>query len=165
MASSHIGEYAPTEELIGQYVSLLKQPEKVDSLAELGEKLYSIFLTDIPSAENIVIIPDQALRYLPFELLPTDDGYLVEKTAIAYQQGLVYLKDQLYPEVAHSHSVSFFAPSYSSFLASNEELAVRGEEYDLQGAKEEVDRLSELTNGAVFTEKQASKASFLNLPN
>ncbi|MEM9932544.1 MAG: CHAT domain-containing protein [Bacteroidota bacterium] len=165
IASSHLGEYDPTGELVGQYVSLLKQPEKVDSLALLGEIIYGILLTDIPSAKNIVIIPDLALRYFPFELLPTDEGYLVEKTAIAYQQGLVYLKEQLYPEVVHSQSASFFAPSYSSFLASSEELAVRGEEYDLQGAKEEVDRLSELTDGAIFTEKQASKASFLNLPN
>ncbi|MEM7515096.1 MAG: hypothetical protein AAF388_29485, partial [Bacteroidota bacterium] len=70
MVSAHLGEYDPMGELVGQYVSLLRQPDKVDSLAELGEKLYSILLTDIPSAENIVIIPDQALRYLPFELLP-----------------------------------------------------------------------------------------------
>lgn len=160
-----LGTYAPIQESVTAYLEQIKGFGPVEELAASGEALYTKLLPNFRASASTVIIADQALRYLPFELLKTDTGYLIEQTAISYENGLTYLKEDLYPTVAHTEAVSFFAPSYQDFMASPEELAVRGEEYDLQGAKEEVAVLSRLTGGDVYADDEASKASFLNLSN
>lgn len=72
---------------------LSNAPKK--ELGEQSEKLYEVlirpFEDEISSYNNLVIIPDGALAYLPFEALMKNGRYLVESHRIKYEPSLTSL--------------------------------------------------------------------------
>ncbi|MEO0899074.1 MAG: CHAT domain-containing protein [Bacteroidota bacterium] len=158
-----LGKFEPIEQKVDSFLTLLKNPSQREALDQLGSDLYQDLMKKLDFPLHTVIVADQSLLYLPFELLKTESDYLLRKTAISYAKGFMYIQQDLFPQVAHTQSVSFFAPEYSKYEPSKDELAIRGEAYDLSGAKEEVESLSKLTNGRIFSKEKASKEQFFNL--
>ncbi len=159
----NIGAYTAIETDIISFLNTIKNLNNSNGYENLSKKLYNLLLSDIEIVNNTIIIAEASLRNLPFELLKEDENYLIEKTSISYVSGLSYLNSQLYKSNSYDENITFFAPSYNSFSPSVNELAVRGEAYNLKGAKEEVRLLNKLVDGIVFENENASKSQFFSL--
>ena len=71
-----------------QRVSTLTVRESLGEIRRSGGKLYGLVFQPIETAvtccQTLIIVPDGALNYLPFEALVTGSGYLAEKHAVVY---------------------------------------------------------------------------------
>jgi len=83
------------EKTINFYRTLIenRSPENDKALREIARLLYDLFIkpmeTHINDKEELIIIPDGILGFLPFETLIDSDGrYLVEKYVITYAQSM-----------------------------------------------------------------------------
>lgn len=137
--------------------------------AELFTKLFD---DDFKTNAHTVIIPDDILHYLPFELLVQDGKYLIEDHTISYATNFYFLKGDhgqlsverstARKEKQKNRQVAFFAPEYTGTVPENR-LAVRGSPYSLTGAAEEVNEIARLVSGQVYQGKSASKSRFKSL--
>ncbi|MEO1626586.1 MAG: CHAT domain-containing protein [Bacteroidota bacterium] len=146
------------------FVQALRQPQTdLDSLQSQAALLYEILRMEATEDyEDIIIVPDRILHYLPFGLLRHDGQYLLEEKHIHYATSLPILDfDWAARSSAAKGPGTFFAPSYEEFLLDDQQLVVRGSAYDLEGAQAEVGALSALTKGRAFVGREASKANFL----
>jgi len=168
-----------TKEVVLAYLKLLqdyKQP--VDKLNEKANLLTS-HLLEQPLANlganinQLLIIPDDILGYLPFEVLPlpskqaVNSSYLLEKFRISYAySGTLLSKQQSARKIKNKKLFAGFAPDYVN-LAKND-LAnfenqdinnlVRSGNYHLPGAINEVREISKLLNGAAYIGEQATES-------
>ena len=71
-----------------QRVSALTVQESLGEIHRSGAQLYKLIFAPVEAAvaccQTLVIVPDGALDYLPFEALVTGSGYLAEKHAVVY---------------------------------------------------------------------------------
>ncbi len=71
-----------------QKVSALTVQESLGEIRHSGAQLYKLVFAPVEAAvaccETLIIVPDGALDYLPFEALVTGAGYLAEKHAVVY---------------------------------------------------------------------------------
>ncbi|MFW5799492.1 MAG: CHAT domain-containing protein, partial [Spirochaetota bacterium] len=78
-------------ELVKNYTEELKNPDS-DNYKSNSEKLYKYlvepFEKEIDGFKHLLIIPDGALNYLPFETLMKDGKYLTEKFIVSYSPSL-----------------------------------------------------------------------------
>ncbi|HEY3134693.1 MAG TPA: CHAT domain-containing protein [Blastocatellia bacterium] len=111
------------------------EKQTIATLKNRGRVLYNILLhpfeKDLSSLRKLIVVPDNALAYLPFEALVTEggsgttarsgDSYLVERFAIAYapsasalaavreihnkpvSKGLIAFGDPVYPELSSTN--------------------------------------------------------------
>src|SRR5690606_20920321 len=81
-----ITDYRVLKGEIEQYLTHLNNLETpVSIIKEHGEHLYKkLFTDDFNTSAPTVIIPDDILHYLPFDLLVKDNAYLVENHTISY---------------------------------------------------------------------------------
>ncbi|WP_420317503.1 CHAT domain-containing protein [Ekhidna sp.] len=110
------------------------------------------------NVQSITIVPDGALFYLPFEILPAnEDQYLMEVFDISYANSITLLLKE--KKTSGSKEVISFAPEFtSSTIASND--VVRGELAKLPGALEEVNTLSEILNNKQYLKQEATETNF-----
>jgi len=96
-----IEEKSRLDEVIYSYRTLLTNPNKTfennATLKYISKKLFTFLFKDIESylvdKNEIIILPDGILAYLPFETLIMPDGkYLCEKYVIRYTQSLTISK-------------------------------------------------------------------------
>ncbi|MEX0274930.1 MAG: CHAT domain-containing protein, partial [Flavobacteriaceae bacterium] len=160
-----LGAYDSIRKKVNDFLNLVKSPSpQKNKFKEAGEELYTDLFYGIPPEGTTLIMPDGILNHLPFELL-YNNGYLMEQTTISYLSGLFQLRTGSHTQIDHPENVSFFAPTYSKYTPTPDQLAVRGTPYDLKGAQEEVQVLSNLTNGVLFEGTRASKKEFMALSN
>lgn len=116
---------------------------------ELSQVLYSKVLPEIPEAiDELIIITDGLLSYLPFETLINKEQFLVEKYAISYAGSLQLLQEQQGLLRKNNKGWIGFAPHYESAkLSSN----VR-----------EVEVIQRITKGNSYVDDQATKEEFLS---
>ncbi|WP_339612038.1 CHAT domain-containing protein, partial [uncultured Planktosalinus sp.] len=136
----------------------------IETLKSRGATLYrQLFPEGTDSDGSLTVIPDGMLHYLPFELLVKDGRYLIEDLAIAYAPNLTFVNiNSLKDSDTHSTTAAYFAPEYSAAVSGGQ-LAVRGTPYALPGAMEEVNELSQLVPGKLYTGTAASKQQFKSL--
>lgn len=77
------------DQLVFDYLSVLKNPAASDELAEQGRKLYAYLIGPIEGmledGEALCIVPDKALHFLPFAALVDGSGrYFVESHILTY---------------------------------------------------------------------------------
>ena len=80
-------------ELIQSFYRALERPRlnKLDVLQQMGTELYNLLLANIPlnTNEDLLVVPDGALFYLPFEALIDQKGaYLVESFTTSYSNSI-----------------------------------------------------------------------------
>jgi len=160
-----LGLYNQIENDVSAYLNKIKDYSNNEDTQTLSLKLHNTLIGNEEILEYTTIIADGILSYLPFELLSKDNEYLIEKTAISYAQGLSYINPDLYSPKTYDENIALFAPSYSNFVPTETELAVRGEPYDLVGATEEVSIINNIIGGLVYKNENASKSQFFNIPN
>ncbi len=144
------------------HINNLETP--ISTLKKQGEALYKkLFTDDFNTRAPTVIIPDDILHYLPFELLVKNNTYLIENHIISYASNFYFLNTKDVTSTSDKRKkVAFFAPEY---LGNKQEsqLAVRGEPYSLLWAKEEVNQIAKFVPGEVYMGNLASKTKFKSL--
>lgn len=145
--------------------------------ATLYEKLLSPVLdrTTSQGLSSLVVIPDDVISYLPFELLlksPSEKlgsfstqqaGYLIQDYAISYAYSTQLLLNQAassQQEVARSPLLAY-APSFGQAIASARASCTTDELYSLQCSQGEVEEISELWSGDAIVGSDATLASFI----
>ncbi len=160
-----IGNYPALKLDIENYlVNINDLNSSISTLKKQGESLFhKLFTDDFNTNAPVVIIPDDLLYYLPFELLVKDNAYLIENHTISYASNFYFLNSTNSIESNRTNKkVAFFAPEYSGSVPESQ-LAVRGEAYSLFGAEEEVSEIAEFISGTLYLGNSASKTRFKSL--
>ncbi|MFK7814516.1 MAG: CHAT domain-containing protein [Maribacter sp.] len=93
--------------------------KKIYDLANsLFEKILQEPLENIDS-ENLTIIPDGELHYLPFDLLQENESYLLETKNIGYGNSVTSLLELEEKPRAETNNLLAFAPSFSGPVTEN----------------------------------------------
>lgn len=101
--------------------------------------------------ENVVIIPDQQLNYIPFEVLIDErDQYFIENFSISYAGS-----SRLYFEM-HNNYFDYTSPNYWAGFSPDYQ-----EGNELYGSQREVENIANLVNGKGFFGEDSSKENFL----
>lgn len=139
----------------------------------LFEKLISTSITE--DINSLVIIPDDILGLLPFEILllapPTESSqsyhledldYLFEQVDISYSYSSTLLANQAVENKSKSNfDFVGFAPSFKKLEGSNlSRTCEMGELINLKNSKEEITRIKAIWGGKIFVDKEASTSSF-----
>lgn len=125
--------------------------ERKAAAMEIGSQLYRTLITPLKlkHGEALVIIPHDALHYLPFHALTTDNTFLIEHFAVSYAPSAGTLKALL------SRPQMSTAPTL--LAVGNPELGNAA--LDLPSAQREVERLKRMfPSAAVFVRKDATKS-------
>ncbi len=126
---------------------------KLENLDEESNFLFKELLAGklVESNRNLVIVPDNALNYLPFEALSNQSGeYMIQVYTLSYA-GSVRLLEELNNPFFNYKTKEFwagFAPEY-------------GEDKRLTGTLSEVENISKLFSGKTFVGQHCSKENFL----
>ncbi|WP_235295434.1 CHAT domain-containing protein [Portibacter lacus] len=146
-------------EKVQQFVNLLRTPNSdVQELNALGGVLYNILLPESLKPE-ILIVADGLLNYLPFDLLRKNGMYLLENNIVSNASSLSLL--ELAENDNKINNAMIIAPSYDQYILNDQQLAVRGAAYDLEGALAEAEAISDIINSKKYIRESANKALFV----
>jgi CHAT domain-containing protein len=161
------------EKQIQQLLSSLQQPQSgLQGLRDFAQPAYNLFdrllkpLIEGQAVEQLVIIPDGQLSYLPFELLlcnSTDFSSLNDRKAGRQYLDLPYLFRETATRYAYSATMLFASPYRSE--ARKKELAAFAPAYTdswfLAHNQPQAEAIAEMMSGTAFIGEQAAKTSFL----
>ncbi|PHS67477.1 MAG: hypothetical protein COB12_03365 [Flavobacterium sp.] len=146
---------------LGNYFSIEKEIQSFlintgdisnEAVKKLGINLYNkLGLKQVVDYENINIIPDKLLFFLPFDILIENNKYLIETKNIKYANSLPLLNfNPSSTKENKKNELTFFTPSYTG-----DDLT------PLQGAEEETKKINKIINGTTFLGDQATKENFI----
>ncbi len=136
-----------TKTIITNYINSLKN--KNTQKTEAFKIFKRLLPFQIDTFENVVILPDDLLHFLPFETLINDSGnYLIQSHNLSYANHLVFVKNDTQNNTLES--VSIFSPDYKSINTKS-----------LKGAEGEGFYISELFNNTHYFKEEATKAQFI----
>jgi len=110
---------------IRDFYRLLSKPSingSEEELASLGELFFEKVLKkplEGLEAENLTIIPDGELHYLPFDLLRKSGSYLLKTKRIGYGNSVASLMELMVKHSFDKTKVLAFAPSFTDAVAVN----------------------------------------------
>lgn len=142
---------------ISQELEQLIKAYKVPNIGYKNEKkAISSQLVPFNIDGKITIIPDKFLNYLPFESLEVNNKLWIESAQITYAYSFpLWLLSKENKSKSEFNLVSF-APKYNkSEFQSNSVV-------NLPFAKEESEKICDITNGSLFSDNQATKSNFIN---
>lgn len=159
VAVSSIDSIQNVDLKVQHFVDLVREPSsKLSELHELGSALTMMLIPD-DEYKELLIVPDGILNYLPFDILRTEDTYLIDTYTIRYATSLALLANE--GEDSPINSSLIVAPSYEDYMLSDQQLAVRGAAYNLDGALAEADAIAEIISADKMARRDARKASFV----
>jgi LPXTG-motif cell wall-anchored protein len=160
-----MGKTTALREKLEAYYQLLHDPRK-DSMAqsrELYSHLISPFKNELNTHSSVIIIPDDFLHYLPFEVLDDGSAPLIQSHEIQYANSLALwlLVKNMAPNGGEGKNLfAAFAPRYDDTETGS--LAARGNRFkDIAGATKEARAIAATLNGDLFLEEQATVQNFM----
>ncbi len=150
-------------ENIKEFYRLLSTPTineiegKITDIAQrLFEKILQKPLADF-DAENLTIIPDGELHYLPFDLLQVNGRYLLETKNVSYGNSVTSLVELKEKKHAENNKMLALAPIFSGAVATN---------MDRQFGKllyndDEVQKIGTFYDSEALFEEEATLANFI----
>lgn len=154
--------------------------EDFNHFNEISHRLYSKLVAplNIPEEKRLIIIPDNILSYIPFEILIKqksesekirykDLAYLIKDHPVSYSYSAKVLFNQNNTQNNILNKLGAYAPSYKNIVklpdnALSKRQKYRENLYPLKGVIKEVNRISEIVPGNVFTKKEATEKNFKN---
>ncbi|WP_445384336.1 CHAT domain-containing protein [Robiginitalea sp. IMCC44478] len=123
-------------ELISSFYRAMERPQlnQLDKLEKMGKELYNLVLANVPlkKEEHLLIVPDGALFYLPFEALRDQRGsYLLESCTISYSNSINGLFEIAKRDSLDNLKLLAVAPEFSQEGAGLAPLKYNGEEVRL----------------------------------
>lgn len=167
---------------ISDYQFLFEDPEKANKLyVQSASELYSIVLgpiiEELPSVSNLIIVPDDKLSTVNFEALlagpvSTENysnyPYAIKYHSFSYTHSVSHLFKAGEKRDMNDEIFGGFAPSYTSEKLLQDqgtskmfEQLVRSGEWDLPGAREEVQEINKLFNGKTWLGDDATERDFV----
>ncbi len=128
-------------------------------ISELGTTLYTKILKkplDQFDSENLILIADDVLHYLPFDLLQNEGGFLLKTHAISYGNSINTLIELKERQKSKKIEVLAFAPSFNDTPVANEEREFGQLLYN----DDEVAKISTYFDTKTFLRKRASLENF-----
>ncbi|MEL7534467.1 MAG: CHAT domain-containing protein, partial [Bacteroidota bacterium] len=133
--------------------------------------------------DMLYVIPDDILALIPFEVLwtepstkrsPQERPYLIRKYPLsyAYSAGLCIEQNGIEPDFRFEEEpLAVFAPNYQEKVLTNMDTLVskqlsylvRAGLYDLEGARNEAEAISQYFNGTILLGQEASKERFVEI--
>lgn len=151
-------------ETIRKFYSLLSSPsikggekEISDIAHQLYEKILKQALADFDT-ENLTIIPDGELHYLPFDLLQENGSYLLETKSIGYGNSVTSLLELREKEHAETNKMLAFAPSFSGVAVTSANRQFGKLLYN----DDEVQKIGTFYDTETLFEKEATLANFMS---
>lgn len=157
-------------EFSDQLNTFLQKNSQAKNNQEQGEWLQVLTdpLADLAmDIDRLLIIPDEYLSRVPFELLKIGEEYLVEKYAVTYANSAsIYEMQKALKTDDNEYSFAGFAPDYSSPVDTTDSpmyaAIVRSGNWSLPFAEEEVKHISNIwTNSKIYLGEQATKEELL----
>ena len=122
----------------------------------LYQKLISPVIKKLNHIDHLVIIPDDELNYLPFEVLIDENRkYLLERFSVQYQFSTSLLLNENYPKKAVGSLA--FAPFSNKGFSTESDINFE----KLPFSKKEIDEF----DGKIFLDSSATKNNFLRAAN
>jgi CHAT domain-containing protein/Tfp pilus assembly protein PilF len=152
--------------------------EDFDHFNEISYKLYSKLIEplDIKKGERLIIVPDNILSYIPFEILIKrttklnkirykELAYLIKDHPLSYSYSTKVLFNQKNQQNKPMNQLGAYAPSYTNIEALPDNINAtrqkyREKLYPLKGILKEVNRISKIVPGKVFTNNEATEEKF-----
>ncbi|MFS4417296.1 CHAT domain-containing protein [Maribacter sp. 2307ULW6-5] len=112
-------------ENIRKFYRLLSSPSIKDPGNEISDMGHALFKGILQKplegfrSENLTIVPDGELHYLPFDLLRENGSYLLETANIGYGNSVTSLLELKEKKRANDNKLLAFAPSFSGAVATN----------------------------------------------
>ncbi|HRS54788.1 MAG TPA: CHAT domain-containing protein, partial [Bacteroidales bacterium] len=121
------------------------------------------------TTENIIIIPDGILNYIPFEILisslPYDDrleyrtlSYLIKKYTISYSYSATLLYNNIYKKEKAPQNLIAFAPEYNNKNFTYDSISFLLK--PLPGAINEINDISKIIKTNMFLKDKATETQF-----
>jgi len=146
---------------------------------KLGYELYRILIEPVEdeiSAENLIIIPDGAISYIPFDALLTQNvipdkldypnlPFLIRKYSAGYSYSATFHFNPIRHIRIQNQSLLAFAPSYSNLMTGiDDSEAFREPDLSrlltLPGVKDEVKKISRIIDAEVYMDEEATEKNF-----
>jgi CHAT domain-containing protein len=139
---------------------------------KLSDALISGIVEYIPETCNqLIIIPDGSIAYVPFELLnysDKPDDFLIRHFQISYANSATLLAHQEKMSSKASKGFAGFAPEYDTDALNESDTSndlllanlVRSGNYNLPSAIEEVSGIADILNGDAYVGNEASESNF-----
>lgn len=147
----------------------------VNSASVIYKDFVDIFLSG-KNIERLIIIPDDVLFYIPFEILLTSKpekmdldyrklNYLIRKYNISYSYSATLSYTDFKRKRKTSKKLLAMAPQYGNYSSLNPERAANIQEYqdylvDLPGVKEEISQVTKRVRGRSYSGAEATEALF-----
>lgn len=146
----NLGNYKIIEEGVQKYIN--KYLQKINKPnTKLEEKIFNdLALNKILPYNNITIVPDKILYFLPFDVLKHNNHYLIESKNIKYANSLPLLLYQPQITKRKTSKLTFFTPSYKNGSLS-----------ELKGAVKETEKINEIIPGTIYLGTEATKQNFI----
>lgn len=112
---------------VRDFYRLISRPSISESdkdIKELAKRLFDKILKKPVkgfSEQNLTIVPDDVLHYLPFDVLCEDDKYLVQNKSIAYANSIASLMELTGKTSMKNKRFLAFAPSFDSEAVNSDE--------------------------------------------
>ena len=164
------------KESIGDFFADLKNnTSDINSLSEKSKQIYNLVFApindEVKKANNIIIVPDGLLHYIPFESLvdPSNNEFVIESKNISYAYSASILSNLSNQKQKKHNGFLALAPSFKG----NKMLAMRGETNlspkevrqdlpALHGAAKEVKAIGAYFTGTILLDKDAIEENFIN---
>ncbi|MCB0851666.1 MAG: CHAT domain-containing protein, partial [Bacteroidetes bacterium] len=167
MRQSIYSYYLQSDSIFGVHA----QHSTPDNWKEMGRYFYQELIekviTDLP--ERLVIVPDGALGYLPFETFTDQDGqYLVSKTAISYAYSATHfcqLFDRSGKRSIPGKKLLAVSPAFKQKegVLANAESIRRSYLGPLVYSEQEVKSIQQILGGDILMGSQATKEAFFSM--
>lgn len=146
----------------------------------LTHQLYATLIgpLDLRNQKRIIVVPDDALSYIPFEILIKENKnftqisyrdlpYLIKEHMISYSYSAKVLLNQTFKKTKAKKRLAAYAPSYENSIDIPDNMLstrakYREKLYPLKGIIEEVNRISKIIPGKIFAKEQATERIFKN---
>ena len=139
----------------------------VDNAFDLYQKLLKPIQEKTLLKDNIIIIPDDELGYIPFEALITEKvtepyafgshAYLLLDHNISYNYSANMMVSMQEAERSYSQTWVGFAPLFSGGLSQDRSFALSKLDHNVS----EVEGIAQILNGNTFLDSEATESNFL----
>ncbi len=150
-------------EEVRKFYRLISNPSLKNGAASISEsasELYKRILKSVlskHSSDNLTIIPDDILHYLPFDLLVDNDDFLLESKLIGYANSINSLLAIRQKENTNSKKLLAFAPSFDNQIVESD---IRFEFGKLLYNDDEVKKISSVFDSEIYVDQKATLDRF-----
>lgn len=146
-------------------LTTLQNLDYEEYVLEWSTKLLHDFKNDKLAIDKLFVLPDDELSFVPFEILDKDGKQLVQSTNISYAWSIEQLitTDN---NINTNSDLLGFAPSYVENSDADHKLyasLVRSGEFELPGAKKELENIDRIWNADKYFGVEATEHAFKSL--